>query len=105
MHIQIINFGITGITEQEYVGMCESQAPAFAGLPGLVSKTWLANRDTRTYGGVYVWEDREAMERFTKTDLFNAVATHPNLENVRSVDFDVLDAPTRVTRGLAEARV
>lgn len=105
MHVQIINFALRGITEQDYVSMCESLAPAFASLPGLVGKTWLANRDTGTFGGVYVWEDRQAMERFAKTDLFNAVATHPNLENVRSVDFDVLDAPTRVTRGLAEARV
>jgi len=105
MHVQIINFGLRGITEGDYVSMCESLAPAFAGLPGLVGKTWLANRDTGTFGGVYVWEDRQAMEQFTRTDLFNAVATHPNLENVRSVDFDVLDAPTRVTRGLTEASV
>ena len=105
MHVQIINFGLSGITERDYVSMCESLAPAFAALPGLVGKTWLANPDTGTFGGVYVWENRQAMEQFTKTDLFNAVATHPNLENVRSVDFDVLDAPTRVTRGLAEASV
>lgn len=65
-----------------------------------MSKVWLANRDTGIFGGVYFWEDRQAMEHFTETELFTAVATHPNLSDVTSHDFDVLDAPTRVTRGL-----
>ena len=74
-------------------------APAFAGVPGLLSKVWLADPSTGTYGGVYFWSDRKAMEDYTKTDLFNMVATHPNLTNITSKDFDVMDAPTKVTRG------
>jgi len=105
VHVQIIDFRLKGISEQDYARLCEDLAPTFAGLPGLVRKVWLANREAGTFGGVYLWEDRQAMERFTQTDLFNAVATHPNLSNVTSHDFDVLEAPTRVTRGLIEAQV
>ena len=100
MHVQIINFRLSGITAEDYAGLCENLAPAFAGLPGLVSKVWLADAGAGTFGGVYLWEDRQAMERFTQTDLFTAVATHPNLADITSRDFSVLEAPTRVTRGL-----
>ncbi len=105
MHIQILNFHLKGVSVQDYYKLADELAPAFAGLPGLVSKVWLANPETNTFGGVYTWEDREAMECFTRTDLFNAVATHPNLDNITSKDFAVMEGPTRVTRGLATAAV
>ena len=54
MHIQIINFRLKDISEEDYRRHCEAIAPAFANLPGLVSKTWLASPETNTYGGVYV---------------------------------------------------
>ena len=105
MHVQIINFRLNGITEAEYATLCQSLAPAFAALPGLISKVWLADRDSGTYGGVYVWQDQQAMTRFTQTDLFRSVAVHPNLVDVSSRDFAVLEGPTAVTRGLVEARL
>ena len=52
MHIQMINFQLSGVTEAEYVALCDELAPAFAAVPGLVRKVWLANSDTGTYGGV-----------------------------------------------------
>jgi heme-degrading monooxygenase HmoA len=100
MHIQIINFQLNGISEEEYSNLCDQLAPAVAQLPGLVSKVWLANSDTNTYGGVYTWRDRQAMENFTKTDLFKSVATHPGLANITSKDFSVMPGPTRITQGL-----
>ena len=105
MHIQIINFNLEGVSEQEYRNLCDQLAPNFADLPGLVSKSWLADPASNTYGGVYFWRDKESMVNFTKTELFNSVATHPNLANIASKDFEILEGPTRVTRGLEEARV
>jgi quinol monooxygenase YgiN len=105
MHIQIINFNLKGASEADYSRLCNELAPSFAALPGLVSKVWLADPETNTFGGVYTWRDRQAMESFTKTELFNAVATHPNLTNITSKDFAVMEEPTRVTRGLIEAGV
>jgi len=105
MYIQIVNFRLKSINEQDYAKLCDDLAPTFAALPGLLSKVWLANRETGVYGGVYMWEDRQAMEAFTKTDLFKAVGAHPDLEGVTSSDFGVLEQPTQVTRGLVEARV
>ena len=79
------------------------QAPAFAGLPGLVSKTWLADGETNTYGGVYVWRDREAMEAYKETDIYKGIGANPNFVNITAKDFAVMEAPTRVTRGPVEA--
>jgi heme-degrading monooxygenase HmoA len=102
MHVQVINFHLNGVGESDYRAVCDEVAPAFAEVPGLISKVWLANRATNTYGGVYTWAGREAMEEFAKSDLFKAVATNPNFAGITSIDFDVLEDPTSVTRGLAE---
>lgn len=101
MHMQIVNFELNGITEEQYIGMCEQLASDFAALPGLISKVWL--RGEGTYGGVYTWADRAAMEQFKDTELFAAVVSHPQLSGVRSTDFAVLEGPTSVTRGQARA--
>ena len=105
MHIQIINFHLEDISEEDYRGLTESIAPAFADLPGLVSKTWLANLETNTYGGVYVWRSREAMEDYKKTDIYKGMLANPHLDGVTSKDFGVLETPTRVTSGLLEELV
>jgi hypothetical protein len=78
-------------------------APSFAAVPGLLAKVWLADSSAGVYGGVYLWRDREALVEYTKSDLFNTVATHPNLTDITSTDFAVIDAPTAVTRGLVGA--
>ncbi len=105
MHIQIITFSLEGISEEAYRQQVEAVAPAFAELPGLVSKTWLANEQTNTYGGVYVWEDREAMEGYAQTDLFKGMAANPYLVSMTVRDFEVLEGPTRIMRGLVETTV
>ena len=102
MHVQIVNFHLKDMSEADYRTHCDEVAPAFAEVPGLVSKVWLANSTTNTYGAVYTWASREAMDEYAKSDLFKAVATNPNLADITSIDFDVLEDPTRVTRGLAE---
>lgn len=100
MHIQIINFQLKDLSEADYAKLCNDLAPAYAAVSGLLAKIWLANSSTKTFGGVYLWRDQEAMENFTNTDLFKSVATHPNLSGINSSDFTVMEEPTKVTRGL-----
>ena len=97
MHVQIVTFTLKDLDHDAYAVLCDELAPAFADVPGLTAKTWLADRATNTYGGVYEWESADALAAFTKTELFNAVVSHPNLANLTSTDFAVLDAPSRVT--------
>lgn len=103
MHVQVVSFHLQGVARPEYEALCEQLAGAFAALPGLISKVWLADEATNTYGGVYLWRDRAAMEAFLTTDLFRGVATHPNLTDVVSRDFGVLEGPSAVTRAMTAA--
>ena len=105
MHIQVVNFNLKGMSEGEYRKMCDELAPAFAGMAGLISKVWLADPATNTYGGVYTWLDRSAYEVYTRSDIFQSIGKHPNLTNITSRDFGVLEDPTKVTRGLVAATV
>ena len=100
MYIQIVNFNLRNITTAEFEKMCQDLAPQFASIPGLISKVWLADPASNTFGGVYTWVDRASFEAYTSSELFNAVATHPNLSNINSRGFDILEDPTRQTRGL-----
>ena len=100
MHIQIINFNLEGINRAEYEAVCNELAEAFAALPGLISKHWLADDENNTYGGVYIWESKDSYEAYLKSDLFAGVGANPALTNIVSKDFDVIEGPTRVTRGL-----
>ena len=104
MHIEVVNFHLNDLSDAEFRAHCDELAPAFAEVPGLISKVWLANASTNTYGGVYTWEDREAMEEYRKSELFSGFAANPHLAEVSSADFGVFEGPTSVTRGLAAVR-
>jgi quinol monooxygenase YgiN len=103
MHIQIVNFNLREMSDEDFRTLCDQLAPVFADLPGMISKVWLADPATNTYGGVYTWQNRQAMEAFTQSELFQNVANHPNFTNITARDFEILDGPTRVTHGLAQA--
>jgi quinol monooxygenase YgiN len=103
MYIQIINFNLKDITVKEYEDICDQIAGAFAQVPGLLSKVWLADRETNTFGGVYTWRDQSALRSFQTTELFQNVIHNPNLANITAREFSVLETPTRVTRGDAMA--
>jgi predicted enzyme related to lactoylglutathione lyase len=92
MHIQVVTFKLNGMTEAEYLRACEEQfAPLFRDLPGLISKVWLRNSATNTYGGVYTWKDRASMSAYVDSDLFRSMRNHPQLMELTSQDYAVLD--------------
>jgi len=101
MHMQVITFGLSGMAVTEFHQLCHSLAGTWAEIPGLVSKVWIENVETNTYGGIYTWESRAAMEAYLRSELFQAVASNPQFSNAASHDFAVIESPTRITRGLA----
>jgi hypothetical protein len=52
-----------GTTRDDAKAMFEKSAPNYRGVPGLVRKYYLFG-DDRTGGGVYLWNSRDAAERF-----------------------------------------
>lgn len=97
MHTLIINFHLQGISHDQYQEACGELADTFAAIPGLISKQWLANEETNTYGGVYLWRDREAMEAYKGSEIFSQVANNPAFDDVTATDFAILEGPSKVT--------
>ena len=102
MQILIINFNLDGMSEEQFASACDELAPAFAAVPGLVSKVWLADRAEGVYGGVYTFESESAVDDYLQSDLFAGIGATPGLVNISVRRFGVLEGPTRITRGLAQ---
>ena len=99
MHIQVVTFKLDGIDDAAYQAHTEQIAPAFAALPGLRAKIWLANQQARTYGGIYAFDDVAAMRAYLGGKIFQGLQANPHMIDVAVRDFSVLAGPTKVTRG------
>lgn len=97
MHILIINFNLNDITRAEYEAVCDEVAPEFAAIPGLISKKWLANETTNTYGGVYLFESEKALQDYLQSELFKSVSGNPAFTNASATPFEMLAGPSKVT--------
>lgn len=104
MHILLVTFQLEGMSDAAYQAYVDGISPAVAGIPGLISKVWLADPETGVYGGIYTFEDEAACQRYMLPALFTAFGAPPQAVNVRSQDFAVAEGPTKVTRGLAAGR-
>jgi Putative mono-oxygenase ydhR len=97
-HIQIVTFQLDGLEPDAYRAHAEAVAPAFTQIPGLRAKAWLASPSTNTYGGVYAWARREAMEAYISGPIFGALLATPGIADVVTRDFEVIEPPTEITR-------
>jgi putative monooxygenase ydhR len=105
MQILIVNFNLDGLSEEDFASSADELAPAFAAVPGLASKVWLADRAEGIFGGVYMFESEQAVDDYLASDLFAGIGATPGLVNISVRRFGVLDGPTRVTRGLVQPAV
>lgn len=98
MIIQVVTFNLMDLSDAEYRSACDGLAPQLARVPGLISKIWLADEASNTYGGVYTWGDRQAMDAFARSDFFRTFATNPSFANITSMAYEILEVPSRITR-------
>ena len=101
MQAQLITYQLQDISQADYrKQMVEPDAPVMAQVPGLISKVWLVDEAKNIFGGFYLWENKIAMENFMHSDLVRAVVSRPFVKNVSSVDFEVNQDASMITRGL-----
>jgi len=104
MHAQLITYQLKDISQVDYMNqMVEPDAPILANVKGLISKVWLSDIEKNTFGGFYLWETKEAMDAFMHSDLVKAVVSRPFVTHVSSVDFDVNQKASLITRGINQA--
>jgi hypothetical protein len=102
MYVTHVTFKLSGIDEEAYSGAIESLAPQYAKVPGLVSKTWVKQPDTSTYGGIYFWASKEDYATYSKSQLCDAVRSHPNLVSFQTTCYEDMPEGTAVTAGVCK---
>jgi hypothetical protein len=97
MHIRIVTFGLDGISVADYEQQASSVAAAFTEWPGLQAKWWLADHESGTFGGVYVFDDEDAADASRGTALFAAMTANPAFTRLTVREFETLAGPTAIT--------
>jgi hypothetical protein len=101
MQAQIITYQLKDISQAEYLKqMVEPDAAFLANVKGLISKVWLADKEKNSFGGFYLWESKTAMEEFMHSDFVKTVVSRPFVKNVSSVDYEVNEKASLITRGV-----
>lgn len=77
MHALFISYALRDSNPVQHAELCERLAPAVSAVPGLVSKTWLANAEAGRFGGFYVFESKAAFERYVAGELFDMLTSLP----------------------------
>lgn len=93
-----VNFELN-VSTGEYKNIATSVADAFAQVPGLRWKLWILNEERREAGGIYLFEDQQALDAFTASALAKGVVTNPALRNVTMRQSTIMPEATAVTRG------
>ena len=100
MHIQIINFNLSGISRSEYEAAAAEAAQPISEMPGLISKRWLASEETNTSGGIYFWETQQHMQDWMDSQIFKDIGANPAFGNAKVTDFEMIESLSAVTRGV-----
>lgn len=71
MYALILNWGLSqkpkDIFEQLRKYIADESWKRYENKKGLVQKFWYSNEETRQFGGIYLWETKEAMEEEVRT--------------------------------------
>lgn len=99
MRVLVVTFQLDGMAPDDLAQMSAEFASHLVGTPGLISKVYLTDPATNTYGGVYLWQDRASMEQYLRSDLFAMVRNYPHFTNIVISGFGVEEGPTRINNG------
>lgn len=103
MHVQVVTYRLTdGVSDDEFVAANQEFAEMMAAVPGLLAKVWLKNEGEGVYGGLYLWQNRDAFDNFMSGELWGAAVTDGSISDLVSRDFAVMDGLTRSTQPLLE---
>lgn len=93
MLIQTVKFE-SELPEAEVLRRADERADAYRAVPGLVQKYYVRLDKPNHFGGVLVWESKEALAAFRDTELSRTIATTYGVKGAPNVDvievFDVL---------------
>ena len=97
MHVQVVTYRLDEISDPDFIEANREFAEMMNAVPGLVAKLWLRGSED-VYGGVYLWEDREACESFLTGELWAAALEDDSLRDLASNDYAVMEELTKTTQ-------
>ena len=88
MIIQIIRLK-SGLPEDELLKTAKEREPKFRAIPGLIQKYYVKLEQEGQYGGIYVWDSKESLQAYRKSDLASSIPEAYKLMD--APDIEVLD--------------
>lgn len=98
-YAQIFRYTLEMPADSYTKNFVDPYAKEIAAAPGLVSKTWMANFDSKEFASFYIWESKEAMDAFMASPAIGRVAAEPFLKDLNITAIPVMEAPSKITRG------
>ena len=80
MHILVINFNAE-TTPDQFNDLVKEDAPIFAAIDGLIHKNFIFNHEEKTYGGVYMFESKKALNAYLDSDIYKSIIENPDWSN------------------------
>jgi hypothetical protein len=87
-----INF-LFNVTPSEYEKACVLVTDHFADLPSLQWKIWLMNENKKEAGGIYLFENADAVARYRRSELMKALESDPIITHISVKQFSILEKP------------
>ena len=88
----------TNASREQFTAATAEHVPLFAELDGLLAKIWIADPESGTYGGIYFFRDRTALDAYLESDLFESILAEPSFEGTSWRRYQVLDELTVKTQ-------
>ena len=99
MHAQVVTYRLADdISDPDFIDANKEFAEMMVAVPGLLAKIWLRDADENVYGGLYLWEDRDACENFLAGELWAEVLKDDSVRDLASHDYAVMDELTKATQ-------
>ena len=73
-------------------------AQPIADTPGLLWKVWLLNEEKNEAGGIYLFENEDALSAYVGGPIVAALKASPAVSNISAKTFEVLADHSAVTR-------
>jgi heme-degrading monooxygenase HmoA len=95
MHAMAVEFTMPEGTDFDALRqLMKQRASLYEGMPGLHFKAFVLDPERRAYGGLYVWDSREHIDEFLKSEIFQGIVQKFGQPQIR-----MYEVATLVERG------
>ena len=85
-------------SQEQFTAATAEHVPVFAELDGLLAKIWIADPESDTKGGIYLFRDRTALDAYLESNVFESILAEPSFEGTSWRRYQVLDELTARTQ-------